>query len=1326
HLKSGFFLIDRRAILDAMVWRHPDTAIDDQMPVADSFSMANVRWLSAHVINPGDMPEGRPSKDLPFTALFAAANAVFLDPTLEDLSVGNPSSKILANAEASQKQKAYTFGATSSHVAKRTRSALAQLSGSTTFPSLFGGSSATLAAEGSNPRDSRGKGVMIDDAAAPSVGVSQPRPSSRPAPLFMDVFGDAIHTDFFLFSSGHYYAAYPKGGVAENFEFTREEWDALLNQFHHKYMLSMDYRLKVYEDKVASLTGLELQVSTLKKQVFGLNDKLSSSNTSFTKSKANGKERKKKIKSLTKVLGLSMHLTKDEFVAVLKKMANFMPAILQFEPDCLVCPVNVPTPNDACVSYRIAKDSIVTAASKSLELYANVNLTVSVVASEHDEEMVNVELDRLDPKMTDDTIDAKSRHAFVQGISVALKDAVELVKVGRGMLPSALMMLWFPFPLVKKVERSPSFASGVSSTCSPGPKNFFTTDPSAFFLGMYEMSYNHTSVAHLANRPSLPKSFSISSIGPSGFFSFVHLARLFQCLEPHSSLTYGVLQFCKFWDKFANVRQLVHVLGTNFVEAKVIHFHHPGSICKLNSLSSGIMGRLLWDTGSAKGYILSSCSMMNHGTIVLSDPEHVNTSMFSRGTFVNNCLQSIINVALIVTPKKEKWVFAFVRLAASQPCLLWFSSLGRLGCRVPWMAPNFKSTCYVFRLGEMSPPFNYLGFTTRHNREVLSWYDLSATCHSKDSGPSQGPYLCRVVLRYRCARTELITPDLTCPSTHQLLHNSSGDPKPDLSFDKSASSERLFSLAHVSLAEASKLDLSFEWSGGDYTLSTVLRGYTLGLLGYPFNIDLMPRELGSFDVIIGMDWLANDHVVIVCDEKIVCIPYGDEVLIVQGDRSNEGKNSSPWGASVLFVKNKDGSFRMCINYRELNKLTVKNRYPLPRIDDLFDQLQGSSIYSKIDLRSGYHQLRVREADIKKTAFRTRYGHYEFQVMPFGLTNAPAIFMDLMNRVCKPYLDKFVIVFIDDILIYSKDEKEHEENLKEILELLKKEELYAKFSKCEFWIPKKLCSAPFLALPEGSENFMVYYDASHKGLGTVLMQREKVIAYVSRQLKIHEKNYTTHDLELGAVVFALKMWRHYLYGTKYVVFTNHKSLQHILNQKELNMRKRQWLELLSDYDCEIRYHSRKANVVADALSQKERIKPLRVQALVMTIGLNLPKIILSSQAEARKEENYATKDLCGIIKKFEPRADEMLYLKHTWIPCFGDLRALSTHESHKSEYSIHPRSDKMYQDLKKLYWWPNIKAEIATYVSKCLTYAKVKAEYQKPSGLLVQLVIPMWK
>ncbi|GJT53239.1 putative nucleotidyltransferase, ribonuclease H [Tanacetum coccineum] len=378
---------------------------------------------------------------------------------------------------------------------------------------------------------------------------------------------------------------------------------------------------------------------------------------------------------------------------------------------------------------------------------------------------------------------------------------------------------------------------------------------------------------------------------------------------------------------------------------------------------------------------------------------------------------------------------------------------------------------------------------------------------------------------------------------------------------------------------------------------------------------------------------------------------------------------SPWGAPVLFVKKKDGSMRLCIDYRELNHITIRNRYPLPRIDDLFDQLQGAKYFSKIDLRSGYHQLRVREQDISKTAFRTRYGHYEFLVMPFGLTNAPAVFMDLMNRIFHEYLDKFVIVFIDDILVYSKSEEEHERHLRIVLEILRQKKLYAKFSKCEFWLQqvaflghivsadgiimdpskveaitkwprpttvtevrsflglagyyrrfvegfsrlalpltqlmrkgekfvwtderqesfeelkRRLVSAPILTLPSGSGGFQIYSDASKKGLGCVLMQHGKVIAYASRQLKPYEVNYPTHDLELAAVVFALKIWRHYLYGEACDIFTDHKSLKYIFTQRELNMRQRRWLELLKDYDTNIQYHPGKANVVADALSRK---------------------------------------------------------------------------------------------------------------------------------------------
>ncbi|GJS38392.1 putative reverse transcriptase domain-containing protein [Tanacetum coccineum] len=406
-------------------------------------------------------------------------------------------------------------------------------------------------------------------------------------------------------------------------------------------------------------------------------------------------------------------------------------------------------------------------------------------------------------------------------------------------------------------------------------------------------------------------------------------------------------------------------------------------------------------------------------------------------------------------------------------------------------------------------------------------------------------------------------------------------------------------------------------NGRVVSTNTILKGYTLNSVNHIFEIDLMPIELGTFDFIIGMDWLVNHDAVIVCGEKVIRIPYGNKMLIVKNDKvlgaalvacapyrlaPSEMRDlsvqlqellekgfirlsSSPWGAPVLFVKKKDGSFRMCIDYRELNKLTVKNRY---------------------------HQLHVKEKDIPIIAFRTRYDHFEFQVMLFGLTNALAVFMDLMNR--------------------------------------------------------------------GTEDFVVYCDASLKGYGTVLMQREKVIAYASRQLKVHKENYTTHKLELVAVVFALRLWRHYLYGTKCVVFTDHKSLQYILNQKEINLRQRRWIELLSDYDCEIRYHPGKANVMADDLSQKERNKPLRVQALMMTIHNDLPKQIREAQEEEMKRENVKEENLGRLIKQiFEFRSDgTRCFRNHVWLPRFGGLRDL------------------------------------------------VKAEHQKPSGLLQQPEILVWK
>nr|GEV59094.1 putative reverse transcriptase domain-containing protein [Tanacetum cinerariifolium] len=517
--------------------------------------------------------------------------------------------------------------------------------------------------------------------------------------------------------------------------------------------------------------------------------------------------------------------------------------------------------------------------------------------------------------------------------------------------------------------------------------------------------------------------------------------------------------------------------------------------------------------------------------------------------------------------------------------------------------------------------------------------------------------------------------------------------------------------SHLIVIKPVKLNSSYEVELADGKVvsnNSVLRSYTLNLLDHLFDIDLMPIELGTFDVIVGMDWLVERDALIVCGKKEVHVPYKNKTLVVKSDsnlsrlkkepakkqpqdvpvicnfpevflhnlpglpppRQVEFKielipgavpvkrapyrlapselkeltdqlkelsekgfvrpSSSPWGALVLFVEKKDGSFRMCIDYQELNKLTVKNRYPLPRIDDMFDQIQGSSVYSKINLRSGYHQLRIREEDILITAFRTRYGHFEFQVMSFGLTNAPAVFMDLMNRVCKPYLDKFVIVFIDDILIYSKNKEDHEKHLKIILELLKNEKLYAKFSKSDFW--RK--SVQFLGHVIDSNG--VHVDPA------------KVEA---------TQNWSTPTTptEVKKLLGLAGYYQRFIEGFSLISKPLSK-----LTQKN---KKYEW-----SMEEEEAFQTLKQKLLADALSRKDK-EPLRVRSLVMTVHTNLPEKILEAQTESMKEENVKAENL---------------------------ERDMILHESHKSKYSIHPGSDKMYQDLKKLYWWPNMKADIATF------------------------------
>ncbi|CAA0831250.1 Uncharacterized mitochondrial protein AtMg00860, partial [Striga hermonthica] len=549
-------------------------------------------------------------------------------------------------------------------------------------------------------------------------------------------------------------------------------------------------------------------------------------------------------------------------------------------------------------------------------------------------------------------------------------------------------------------------------------------------------------------------------------------------------------------------------------------------------------------------------------------------------------------------------------------------------------------------------------------------------------------------------------------------------------------------------------------------------------------------------------------------------------------------NVSPWGAPVLFVKKKDGSMRMCIDYRELNALTVKNKYPLPRIEDLFDQLRGASVFSKIDLHSGYHQLKIRESDISKTAFRNRYGHYVFVVMPFGLSNAPAIFMDLMNRVFHPFLDQFVIVFIDDILVYSRDIDQHKEYLRIVLETLRREKLYAKFSKCEFWLnrvaflghiviargievdpskieavskwdtprsatdfrsflglagyyrrfiegfskiaqpltnltkkavrfdwssqceesfqelKRRLTTASVLSIPDPTLEFTIYSDASKMGLGCVLMQQRKVVAYASRQLKPHEQNYPTHDLELAAVVHALKIWRHYLYGGKCEIFTDHKSLKYIFTQKELNMRQRRWLELVKDYDCTISYHPGKANAVADALSRRSygqlsclftrqdvllrEFERLQLEAVESTstaggvlaslvVGPTLRERIVAEQPNDRFLCRMRELSAAGRVGGFAVASDgAFVFEGRLCVPRVWELRREILREAHSGPYTIHPGSTKMYQDLRKSFWWRGMKRQVAKFVDGCLVCQQVKAERQKPRGLLQPLEVPMWK
>ena len=521
---------------------------------------------------------------------------------------------------------------------------------------------------------------------------------------------------------------------------------------------------------------------------------------------------------------------------------------------------------------------------------------------------------------------------------------------------------------------------------------------------------------------------------------------------------------------------------------------------------------------------------------------------------------------------------------------------------------------------------------------------------------------------------------------------------------------------------------------------------------------------------------------------------------------------SPWSTPVLFNRKKDGTLRLCIDYRGLNQVTVKNKYAIPRMDELLDRLHGASIFSKIDLKSGYYQIRINEQDIPKTGFNTRFGHYEFTVMPFGLTNAPATFNRLMTKIFREHLDDFVLVFFDDILVYSRTPEEHEQHVKRVLELLRQHKLYAKRSKCTFFTEKveylgfiiskngvatdpakieavigwpqprsikeirgflgltgwyrifikgyaviavpltsllkktktfswshkaqesfeklknALVNAPILQLPHFTKTFTFLTDASGQAIGGVLSQEGKPIAYESRKLRIHELNYPTHDLELLAVVHALKLWRHYLLGKRFDLHTDHKSLKWIFTQPDLNMRQRRWMELLCEYDFGIEYKPGKENSVADALSRKSTLNAIIIPqaSIIEQVHQSMPsdpyfqEIHRLLNLQDRSERQHRK------IKGFKVDDQDLYFNNRLCIPNNKDLKNSILKESHDIPIAAHPGYVKMYHTLRQSFFWPGLKKDILAYVNRCLSCQKIKAERVRYPGKLQPIDPPHMK
>ncbi|KAI3762252.1 hypothetical protein L1987_52677 [Smallanthus sonchifolius] len=531
--------------------------------------------------------------------------------------------------------------------------------------------------------------------------------------------------------------------------------------------------------------------------------------------------------------------------------------------------------------------------------------------------------------------------------------------------------------------------------------------------------------------------------------------------------------------------------------------------------------------------------------------------------------------------------------------------------------------------------------------------------------------------------------------------------------------------------------------GKTMKVAEVIQDCFINLEGNIFPVRLYPMILKGFNVVLGIDWLAANDAQIICNQKAVQIQTpGGNWITIHGDKLRSAVRIISMIKAVKFMSRGSEAY---LAYSIDSKVKTKELKDVPVVCDFLDvfpeELPGippeREVEFRIDLvpgakpaakapyrlapsemkelmsqlqklldrgfirpsispcgapvlfvkkKDGYHQLKVRDEDIPKTAFRTRYGHYEFLVMSFDLTNAPAAFMDLMNRVYSGFLQD-----CNPLTKLTKNETKFVWGI----------EQDNAFQK----LKEKLTQAPVLSLPKGTEDLVVYYDASYQGLGCVLMQRGK----------------------LAAVVFALKIWRHYLYRVKCTIYTDHKSLKYFFEQKDLNMRQRRWLELIKDYDCEILSHPGKVNVVADALSRKEEHPPIRVKSYKLVVTPDFMTRLRNIQIDALKEKNVKKGRMSGQEKYLEENEYGVkIRFGRMWIPHMGEFRVKVLDGAHKSQYSIYPGTTKMYQDLRQDYWWPGMKFDIMKYVAKCLTCSQVKAEHQKPYGRLQPLDIPEWK